>query len=105
MTKTTTPPPRPTVGVLPIENGAATPTGTLAELQQAREEVQMLRAYQVMSRRMGFFEARDQAVAILLRKAQASEGDDLLPIEEAIREQLIFASREIRALQPKDHKA
>jgi hypothetical protein len=76
-----------------------------AELHKAREEVQMLRAYHGMSRRMGFFEARDQAVAILLRKAHASEGDDLLPIEEAIREQLIFASREIRALQPKDREA
>jgi hypothetical protein len=28
MTKTTTPPPRPLVGILPAESGAATPTGT-----------------------------------------------------------------------------
>lgn len=51
---------------------------------------------------MGFYDGRDRAVAILMRKAHASEDDDLTPIEEAIREQMIYAAREIRELQPKD---
>ncbi len=53
-------------------------------------------------RNLGFLEARDRAVAILMRKSHASEDDDLTPIEEAIREQLIYAAREIRDFKPSD---
>ncbi len=51
-------------------------------------------------RNLGFLDARDRAVAILMRKSHASEDDDLTPIEEAIREQMIYAAREIRELKP-----
>lgn len=64
--------------------------------------VEAIRAYSDFERSMGFFDGRDRAVAILMRKAHAGEDDDLTPIEEAIREQLIYAAREIRELKPKD---
>lgn len=77
----------------------------MALLRTAREETAAVRkmaaSVENLARKLGFYEGRDRAVAICLRKAQASEEDDLTPIEEAIREQLIFASREIRELQPK----
>lgn len=84
-------------------------TGSLREhmglLKASREEAAAVRKMSVsiedLARKLGFYEGRDRAVTICLRKAQASEEDDLTPIEEAIREQLIFASREIRELQPK----
>ena len=77
----------------------------MALLRTAGEETAAVRKMSVsiedLARKLGFYEGRDRAVTICLRKAQASEEDDLTPIEEAIREQLIFASREIRELQPK----
>lgn len=83
-------------------------TGSLREhmalLKAAREETAAVRKMSVsledIARKLGFYEGRDRAVAICLRKAQASPEDDLTPLEEAIREQLIYASREIRELQP-----
>lgn len=73
-------------------------------LKASREETAAVRkmsiAMEDLARKLGFYEGRDRAVAVCLRKARASEEDDLTPIEEAIREQLIFASREIRELQP-----
>lgn len=84
-------------------------TGSLREhmglLKASREETAAVRKISIgiedLARKLGFYEGRDRAVAVCLRKAQASEDDDLTPIDEAIREQLIFASREIRELQPK----
>jgi hypothetical protein len=77
----------------------------MAMIRMAREETAAVRKMSVsiedLARKLGFYEGRDRAVTVCLRKAQASEEDDLTPIEEAIREQLIFASREIREMQPK----
>ncbi len=76
----------------------------MAELLKAREQTAMVRKQAEetdrLSHDLGFMRGRDRAVAILMRKAHASEDDDLTPIEEAIREQLIYAAREIRELKP-----
>ncbi len=70
----------------------------------AEKEAQWVGAQQdeveSFARSMGFFDARDRAVSILMRKANAGADEDMTPIEEAIREQLIYAAREIRELKP-----
>lgn len=63
-------------------------TGSLREhmglLKASREETAAVRkmsiAMEDLARKLGFYEGRARAVAVCLRKAQASEEDDLTPI-------------------------
>ncbi len=80
-----------------ITNSEKARTSAEAEAQWVGSQQDEIASFE---RAMGFFDGRDRAVAILMRKAHASEDDDLTPIEEAIREQLIYAAREIRELKP-----